>query len=306
MTLLCVSIFVESAERALRDIADAASKGAQMVELRLDKVTNARDVQAILGSSKIPTIATCHPDWEGEAPHVNARLDFALLDEVVDDDASYIDFDLREFKQTGDWLPRGSRPGLIVSTHDYRGRPDRLLGLLEQLNASPGDVVKLAWTARSVRDNIEAFELLQSRQKPTIALCMGEAGLISRVLAKKFGAFLTYASLSRSDATASGQPTVDELQGLYRWDAINPRTKVYGVVGAPIGHSLSPAIHNAAFEAVGVDAVYLPMLVNPGYESFKAFMESFLAFEPLDLSGLSITLPHKENALRYLKEKQAQ
>src|SRR5258706_12742049 len=67
-------------------------------------------------------------------------------------------------------------------------------------------------------------------------------------------------------------------------------------------HSMSPAIHNAAFEAVGHDGVYLPMLVNEGYESFKAFMESFLAFEPLDLAGLSVTLPHKENALRYLKE----
>jgi 3-dehydroquinate dehydratase/shikimate dehydrogenase len=71
-------------------------------------------------------------------------------------------------------------------------------------------------------------------------------------------------------------------------------------------HSMSPAIHNAGFDAVGHDGVYLPLLVNPGYESFKAFMESFLAFEPLHLSGLSITLPHKENALRYLKEKGAE
>jgi 3-dehydroquinate dehydratase/shikimate dehydrogenase len=66
---------------------------------------------------------------------------------------------------------------------------------------------------------------------------------------------------------------------------------------------MSPAIHNAAFDRVGYDGVYLPLLVNPGYESFKAFMESFLAFAPLDLAGLSVTIPHKENALRYLKER---
>ena len=65
------------------------------------------------------------------------------------------------------------------------------------MNAVAGDVNKLVWTARTIRDNLEAFELLQHRQKPTIALCMGEAGLISRVLAKKFGAFLTFASLRR-------------------------------------------------------------------------------------------------------------
>jgi 3-dehydroquinate dehydratase/shikimate dehydrogenase len=93
---------------------------------------------------------------------------------------------------------------------------------------------------------------------------------------------------------------------LYRWDAIGPRTKVYGVVGSPVAHSMSPAIHNAAFDQTGHDGVYLPLLVNPGYESFKAFMESFVPFEGLDLSGLSVTIPHKENALKYLREKGAQ
>ena len=135
---------------------------------------------------------------------------------------------------------------------------------------------------------------------------MGEAGLISRVLAKKFGAFLTFASLKDESATAPGQVTIADMKRLYRWDALNSKTKVYGVVGSPIMHSMSPAIHNAGFDAINHDGIYLPLLVNPGYESFKAFMESFLAFAPLDLAGLSITIPHKENALtRYLKEKGA-
>ena len=92
------------------------------------------------------------------------------------------------------------------------------------------------------------------------------------------------------------------MKGLYRWDAVGRDTKVYGVVAHPVGHSMSPAVHNAAFDAAGHDGVYLPLLVNPGYESFKAFMESFVPFDGLDLSGLSVTLPHKENALRYLAE----
>src|SRR5207253_9106840 len=183
--------------------------------------------------------------------------------------------------------------------------PDRLYNILEQLNQSQARIVKIVWLARSIRDNIEAFEILQNRQKPTIALCMGEAGLISRVLAKKFGGFLTFASLRDESATAPGQITIHDMKGLYRWDAITPSTKVYGVVAHPVMHSMSPAIHNAGFNAVGHEGVYLPMLVNPGYESFKAFMESFLAFEGLDLSGLSVTIPHKENALRYLQEKGA-
>jgi 3-dehydroquinate dehydratase/shikimate dehydrogenase len=135
---------------------------------------------------------------------------------------------------------------------------------------------------------------------------MGEAGLISRVLAKKFGAFLTFASLRDESATAPGQVTVHDMKRLYRWDAVGPKTKVYGVVASPVAHSMSPAIHNAAFDQTGYDGIYLPLLVNPGYESFKAFMESFVPFEGLDLSGLSVTLPHKENALKYLREKGAE
>ena len=194
----------------------------------------------------------------------------------------------------------------MVSTHDFKQRPQRLYALIEELNASRSTINKIVWMARSIRDNLEAFEILQTRQKPTIALCMGEGGLISRVLAKKFGAFLTFASLRDESATAPGQVTIHDMKNLYRWDAIGPQTKVFGVVACPVKHSMSPAIHNASFDATGYDGVYLPMLVQPEYEAFKAFMESFLAFEPLDLTGLSITIPHKENALRYLKEKGAE
>jgi 3-dehydroquinate dehydratase/shikimate dehydrogenase len=195
---------------------------------------------------------------------------------------------------------------LIISSHDFKGRPERLYNVLSELNANPSEIAKIVWMARSIRDNLEAFEILQTRQKPTIALCMGEAGLISRVLAKKFGAFLTFASLRDESATAPGQVTIHDMKRLYRWDALNEKTKVFGVVACPVKHSMSPAIHNAAFDATGFDGVYLPLLVQPEYEAFKAFMESFIAFESLDLTGLSITIPHKENALRYLKEKGAE
>jgi 3-dehydroquinate dehydratase/shikimate dehydrogenase len=93
------------------------------------------------------------------------------------------------------------------------------------------------------------------------------------------------------------------MKKLYRWDAIGPRTKVYGVVAHPVRHSMSPAIHNAAFSAVGHDGIYLPMLVEPDYESFRNFMADFLNCDGMELSGLSVTIPHKANALRYLKEK---
>ena len=304
MTYLCVPIFVQDLAQARRDVALAAEAGAELVELRIDDVTDGELVGQLVSQSTLPVIVTCRPTWEGGRCGLSEEERFELLKKA--EKAAYVDLELRsslwgKIEQLGENHPR-----MIVSFHDFSGRPEKMYNVLGELNSTPAEIAKIVWTARTLRDNLEAFEILQNRQKPTIALCMGEAGMLSRVLAKKFGAFLTFASLSNPSATAPGQVTIEQMKGIYRWDAIGADTKVYGVVGSPIQHSMSPAIHNAAFSKVGIDAVYLPLLVNEGYESFKAFMESFLAMRGMDLSGLSITIPHKENALRYLTEKAGQ
>jgi 3-dehydroquinate dehydratase/shikimate dehydrogenase len=307
MTYLCVPIFVTDRAQALRDIAAAGEAGADMIELRLDRVGDA-DLEKICESSSLPTIATCRPKWEGGEWNSSEESRLDLL-RAAGEEADYVDVELEsgaDFIRSLISLPRDSRSGVIISSHDFAGRPERLYNIVQAESAVAAEVVKIVWTARSIRDNLEAFELLQTKQKPTIALCMGEAGLLSRVLAKKFGAFLTFASLTQGEETAPGQVTIHDMKRLYRWDALGPNTKVYGVVAHPVRHSMSPAIHNAGFDAIGFDGVYLPMLVEPSYESFKAFMETFVPFEGLHLSGLSITIPHKENALRYLKEKVAE
>jgi 3-dehydroquinate dehydratase/shikimate dehydrogenase len=307
MTYLCVPIFVRDVAQAQREAAQAAEAGAEIVEYRIDNLVEQDSVPVVqlVKQSPLPCIVTCRPTWEGGGSEASDADRLRTLHEAAVAGASYIDVEL-ETKKRQPTEASAAPSRLILSAHDFKGRPDRLYNLIRDLNAAPNTINKAVWMARSIRDNLEAFEILQQKTKPTIALCMGEAGLISRVLAKKFGAFLTFASLRDESATAPGQVTIHDMKRLYRWDAINANTKVYGVVAQPVMHSMSPAIHNAAFDRVGHDGVYLPMLVNAGYESFKAFMESFLAFEPLHLSGLSITLPHKENALRYLKEKGAE
>ncbi len=298
MTQLCVPIFVESAEQARRDVAIAAEAGADLVELRIDSLTEPINISGFTRA-----IVTCRPEFEGGHSTLPDAQRIELLRATSRTGAAYVDVELETYRRNKSITEHFSIP-LIISAHDFKGRPEKLHNLVMELNSIEGSIDKIVWMARSIRDNLEAFELLQAT-KPTIALCMGEAGLISRVLAKKFGAFLTFASLRDESATAPGQVTIADMKRLYRWDALNTNTKVYGVVGSPVVHSMSPAIHNASFERVGHDGVYLPLLVNPGYESFKAFMETFLAFKPLDLAGLSVTIPHKENALRYLKEKGA-
>jgi 3-dehydroquinate dehydratase/shikimate dehydrogenase len=302
MTHLCVPIFVHSLEQAWRDAALAGEAGAELVEYRVDYFAEPEQVPGLVRRSPLPCIVTCRSPGEGgEVAELTDDQRIEVLNSAVTANPAYIDVELETYSTAGTRLTTEGR--VILSAHDFKGRPDRLYNIIAEMNASGADVNKVVWMARSVRDNVEAFELLLHRQKPTIAMCMGEAGLISRILAKKFGAFLTFASLAKGAETAPGQVSIEDMKRLYRWDAIGPGTRVYGVVGSPVMHSMSPAIHNAAFERLRHDGVYLPLLVNEGYESFKAFMETFIAFAPLHFSGVSVTIPHKENALRYLKEK---
>jgi 3-dehydroquinate dehydratase/shikimate dehydrogenase len=305
MTRLCVAIFVHHVEQALRDIALATEAGAEAIELRIDISRNINEIHQLIRAASVPVIITCRAAYEGGQCDLSDRERLELLVRIAQTHDVLVDFEYAAIeRQPGliEQLPLRS----ILSSHDFQTRPAKLHNLVLEMNARPAEITKIVWQARTIRDNLEAFELLQQREKPTIALCMGDAGVMSRILGKKFGAYLTFAALRTEDATAPGQVSIDEMKRLYRWDAINPSTKVYGVVADPVRHSMSPAVHNASFDETHYDGIYLPLLVNAGYESFKAFMESALAFEALHLSGLSITIPHKENALRYLKEKGAQ
>lgn len=317
LTKLCVAISVQTMEQALADAALAAENGADLVEYRVDLMTELESVASLVRRSPLPCIVTCRPTWEGGLCELPDQERIPVLEAASLAGASYIDVELVAYRRSANLrqkvhfnagapvdrsAPRPDRKGLIVSSHDFQSRPARLSSLVAEMNGTGADVVKVAWAARSVRDNLEAFELLRHRGKPTIALCMGEAGLMSRVLAPKFGGFLTFAALRPGTGTAPGQPSLHELLETYRFRSIGPGTSVYGVVGSPVAHSLSPHVHNAAFAARGIDSVYLPLPVQSGYEAFKAFMETVGREAALDLRGLSVTLPHKENAYRYLKE----
>jgi len=304
MTHLCVPIFITDLTLARRDITAAVAAGADMVELRTDKLHDFSILEALLKDKLCEAIITSRSRAEGgfsptgEEEARAARLTSPPLNQY----APFLDIEIAAVQRHPTLLQNASRETIILSTHDFAGKPANLSELSQLANSIPAAVTKIVWKAGAIRDNLDALNLLKNPPRPTIALCMGEPGLISRVLAKKFAAFLTFASLNAESATAPGQITIADMKNLYRWDAIRPSTKVFGVVAKPVGHSMSPALHNAAFTATGFDGIYLPMLVEPDYESFKNFLDDFAKFEGLDLTGLSVTIPHKGNALRYLKE----
>lgn len=306
-TLLCVPITVDTPEQALADAEHARLAGADLVEFRLDAfLEEASQIDAcvrLVGDSPLPCIATCRPSWEGGEYEGDEHTRMALFERLIEAEHAprYVDVELAAKSRPS--VADRENTGLILSVHDFHGRPAALTRQLLKLRDDEHSAVhKIAFRARSIRDNLELFEILAHRDRPTIALGMGAYGLMSRVLAPKFGGFLTFASLRPETTTAPGQPTVADLLNLYRFKSITQSTKVFGIVGDPVEHSRSPAMHNAGFERVGFDGVYLPLPVAAGYESLKATLTELLASNVLDLTGLSVTMPHKEDLVRLARE----
>lgn len=283
-SMLCVSIKAPSTDEALELMQRAANR-ADLLELRLDGMSHP-DLKKLLGHKPCPLIITNRPRRQGGDYSGPEEDRLELLKQAAQLGADYVDIEL---DAVGGLASTGSTK-LIVSYHDFERTPDNLKELYQELLDTGADVVKVACQANRISDNLKMFELLRNAHRSTIGLCMGELGEVSRVLAPRFGGFLTYASLEKGAETNSGQLTASELVELYHYHDIGPDTDVYGVIGNPIAHSASPDILNAAFRKKGIDAVYVRFKV----EDAPRFIE---AFKAVPVKGYSVTIPHKESVI---------
>jgi len=288
-----------------------------MVELRTDYLENLgtsmvrkliEEVRKITKKAAIPIIVTCRDVRQGGAGRYPEQLRVEVLIEALQGGAEFVDFEYENFAVPANRekilaaLVENPKARLILSAHDFQEPFDNIEKLCGDIYAAyPAAIPKLVCTANHITDCFAGFDLLDRTGDERIVLCMGEAGLISRVLAKKLGSFVTFASVAEQKGTASGQLTIGQLKSLYNYDNINSEMELYGIVGSPIGHSLSPAIHNACFAEAGMNRLYLPLLVDGGSEGFERFMAEVLSRPQLGFRGLSVTIPHKHNALDYVK-----
>jgi 3-dehydroquinate dehydratase/shikimate dehydrogenase len=319
MTFIALSLHVDRADGIsgpLDRARAAAAAGAALVEWRIDRLAAERDALGatvrLVRESPLPCVVTVRPQWEGGSYEGDETHRLSLLRQVLAAEVPprYLDLELAAVRQGSPGAEsvlaearRRGETGIILSSHDLHDRPPDLLRRIEAMATEPScAVIKVAWTARSLRSNLEAFDLLAARHKPMIALCMGPFGLMSRVLARRFGALLTFATDEAGEPTAPGQPTIRQLTDLYRFREIDDSWKVYGVIGWPVEHSLSPRLHNAGFAAVGHPGVYMPMPVPPEYEHFKATVHAMIDHRRLHFAGASVTIPHKEHLLRFVLE----
>lgn len=301
MTLIIASVLGE---------VPTAVKGADMIELRIDAMPVEKAISTIptiLENATLPIVLTCRSEREGGTFDGSEDDRVAMYEAALtcDNPPRYVDIEHETLTQHPLMLDSLTLDdtGVILSWHDPEGRPRDLIRRAAAIQDVAGiDIVKMVWRARSLRDNLEVFELLRTRQQPMIAFCMGEYGVMSRVLAPKFGGFATFAAARGHDPTASGQPTTDELESIFRFRKINASTSVYGVIGDNVSHSLGPSFHNAAFDAAGKNAVYLPLPIPGGWEHIKASTMELIEHASLDFSGASVTIPHKQDMLKLVTE----
>ncbi len=296
-TRLIVPLTSPTIAQMAEDIHRATQAGADLIECRLDYLDTPptqADLEKLLADAPVEIIATNRPVDQGGKFTGSETDRLSILNAAATAGASIVD--IERSVSPDDW-PDAK---IILSHHDFDRCPEDIQAIAEELAETNADIPKVAFTPAGPEEALLALDIIRDTSKPTIALAMGEAGLLSRILARKVGAFGTFAALSAGAGSAPGQPTINELVDLYRWNKISAETAVFGVIGCPVGHSMSPAIHNAAFDATDFDGLYLPILIQPGPDNFNRFLNAALARPWLGWRGLSVTLPHKENALAFV------
>lgn len=278
-----------------------AESGETFLEFRLDYLPRPEQgVKAIAEFlSQYPQctlLATCRRHQNHG--HFNGSIEeqVKILEAAIGAGARAVDIEVESAENIQHKLDglRG-RAWLVLSYHNYGGTPS-LDTVLRRMLRIPADAYKLVSTARKPSDNYRVLSLAKAHPRsPLVLLAMGETGFPTRVLSTAMGGLYTYAAPWSAEGTAAGQVSAKMLRNQYRVEKFSKAAKIYGVIADPVRHSISPAVHNRAFQSRRVDSVYLPFLVHP--PQLKDF---FLLADKLPVAGFSVTIPHKQKILRYL------
>ena len=252
--------------------------GADLIDLRLDSVADL-DVTAALAGRRLPVVAVCRPKWEGGSFSGSESERRRVLECAMEHGAEYVDVEF-EADFARELISRTQGKGIVLSSHDFDRVPSDLAERVRAMRDTGAEIVKLAVMPQSLSDNLRLLNVQRSRN--TVVIGMGPAGMPTRVLAARFGSCWSYAG----DGYAPGQIPLARMLDEFRFRSLSGSSAIYGIVGSPLTHSLSPAMHNAVFAAAGVDAVYVPLVASSAAD--------FLEFaDALDVKGVSITLPYK-------------
>lgn len=298
---ICIALGFPETETLLAHARKEYDAGERFFEVRLDYLASPEQGVAAIRKflsrhSDCTILATCRRHQNHGRFNGSIEDQLRILEAAIEAGAKAIDIEIESAENCAGRIEGlRSRAYLLISYHNYSGTPP-LDPLLRRMSRLPSDGYKIVTTARKPSDNSRVLALARTYAKtPMVLLAMGETGFPTRVLSTALGGLYTYAAPTTAEGTASGQVCARQLRHLYRVEKFTRDARIYGVIADPVRHSISPAVHNRAFQARRADAVYLPFLVKP------AQLKDFLILaEKLPLSGFSVTIPHKQRILRYL------
>jgi 3-dehydroquinate dehydratase/shikimate dehydrogenase len=297
---VCVAV-IGSDPVAMAEKAEALVRDNSFLEFRLDYLSKPalalpkikRFIEAHPGTV---VMATCRRTSTGGKFRGSVASELNILGKAAGIGCHVLDVELQTaMKCKPEQLQKlRGRAALILSFHDFRATR-KLEETLEKMLAFPADFYKVVSTATTLSDNVTMMKFLsrEGDKHSLVCMCMGEQGLISRVLGVRAGSVFTFASAGLGEETAPGQVTAQELRNVYRIEQVDAATRVYGVAGDPVSHSLSPAIMNAAFRRENVNAVYLKLHA-------KTLKDLLTCVREIPIHGMSVTMPYKESILPHL------
>jgi len=265
----------------------AAEPDADLVELRLDSMERP-DAAGALADRRKPAIVTCRPLREGGMFDGAEEERLRILRQAHDLGAEFIDVEWDA--DSRDLIAARGGRGVVVSQHIFDGTPADVPARLDRLRAAGGEVPKLAVMTERLSDLRALLDGARSGGS-SVLIGMGRTGVATRVLAGRYGSRWTYAGPS----VAPGQLPMAQLLREYHFRRIQPDAAVYALIGRPVIHSLSPAMHNAGFAALGLNAVYVP-LESRDLDGLRELAGA------IDLRGASVTIPFKQDVLALLDE----
>jgi 3-dehydroquinate dehydratase/shikimate dehydrogenase len=297
---VCLALSGEAVEDMIES-AESLAQDNPFVEFRLDYLK-----QPLAALSKIRSflethhyvtaIGTCRRAENGGKFKGSLAKQLEVLTKANAAGCQIVDLEMQSaLKSKPEALARlRSRGRLLISFHDFRATRN-LDGTLEKMLKLPADFYKIVTTATTLSDNVAMMKFLQahSDKHALVGLCMGEQGIISRVLGVRSGSVFTFGAVSADLQTAPGQVNARDLRAIYRIEQVDPATRVYGVAGDPIEHSLSPVIMNAAMRRENVNSVYLPLHA-------KTLKDLLYCIREIPLHGLSVTMPYKQSIVAHL------
>ena len=298
---VCVALGLPDVTSLLDHARREAEAGESFLEFRLDYLDHPGEGPAAVRAflEQFPdciVLATCRRHQNRGKFNGSVEEQLALLEGSVAAGAQAVDVEIETAETAGERVNTfHGRASLIVSYHNYESTPpmDTVISRVTRIQA---DAYKVVTTSRKPSDNFRV--LAAARAFPghrLVVLAMGELGFPTRVLSPVYGALYTYAAPSCAEGTAAGQVGARQLRHLYHVEKLRKTSRIYGVIADPIRHSISPAVHNRAFQLRRIDAVYLPFMVSPAH-----LRDFFSTAEGLPLAGFSVTIPHKQKIVRYL------